>query len=820
MRPAALASAAAVGLLRMLALLAVALAVPRTLVAEAPVTVHAGIYLHDITNFDLKNGHFDVDADLWARWYGAFDIDQLRVANASEVELLLLGREQDGPWQTIRWRMHGTLRGAFPVDAFPFDVQTLAVVLELPESAGLLVPDLADSGVVARFSLSDWESDGRLHPRPHLDRYPSDLGHLRFEGREASLRRLDFEVTLSRPLRPTVTKLFLPLFIVALVVCCSLLVGAESLQPRLTMCLSGLVACFAFQFSVSNILPDVAYLTMADILFITVYSICVTCVLAAVAGYKLLQAKREPAARTLNRVLRVVVPGAAALVVWGAVPDIPPPVIDPPDPLPDWYRPASARDTLRMGTVGSPALMDTPVGIASRWPIVHRDPDAGVQGVLVERVPGPDNDAITFLPGGGMEVTWRLREGARWSDGTPVTPADLRLRLEASPDPALLEMTSPDDRTLVLRWRERLARALVAPEVWPAHAMRPVLQTQGYEAARRWMRSHPLPGIAPYRLVGGADLAPGASLTLEPNPHFPGAPPSIPRVNLQSYPTLDALVHAFVAGEVDATPPLAFTADHLARAQEARPGSVHVLPSADLLVLQVDLSDPRLQEQAVRAALLQAIPRQELARAWYGQGGRPAGGMLPDEDGTLVDRWPLDPEAARSLLAGQPWIDRPLELRVDAALDPAIVAGLVEAMEQVGLHITVLPVDDARDLWRAAAGPGLLLRRIHSERSLPLRHWWGLPRMQGRFAPDARNVCYTDAIHALVERSEHTLFVERERQLQNRVADALVECLPVLPLVWADERMLITPALRGWQRPADMAFGEGMEHWFFAADGG
>ena len=31
----------------------------------------------------------------------------------------------------------------------------------------------------------------------------------------------------------------------------------------------------------------------------------------------------------------------------------------------------------------------------------------------------------------GLRVTWRLREDARWGDGTPVTTADLRFAYEA-----------------------------------------------------------------------------------------------------------------------------------------------------------------------------------------------------------------------------------------------------------------------------------------------------------------------------------------------------------------------------------------------------
>ena len=41
-----------------------------TLNAEPPPRVYAGVYLHDVTKFDQKDGTFDVDIEVWAKWRG------------------------------------------------------------------------------------------------------------------------------------------------------------------------------------------------------------------------------------------------------------------------------------------------------------------------------------------------------------------------------------------------------------------------------------------------------------------------------------------------------------------------------------------------------------------------------------------------------------------------------------------------------------------------------------------------------------------------------------------------------------------------------
>src|SRR5947199_7569871 len=51
--------------------------------------------------------------------------------------------------------------------------------------------------------------------------------------------------------------------------------------------------------------------------------------------------------------------------------------------------------------------------------------DRSLQAQLAEAVPTIANGGWTLLPDGRMETTWRIRAGARWHDGTPLTSDDL-----------------------------------------------------------------------------------------------------------------------------------------------------------------------------------------------------------------------------------------------------------------------------------------------------------------------------------------------------------------------------------------------------------
>src|SRR5882762_7105395 len=53
-------------------------------------------------------------------------------------------------------------------------------------------------------------------------------------------------------------------------------------------------------------------------------------------------------------------------------------------------------------------------------------PDGSPRGVLALEVPTVANGSVRLTPDGAMTVRWTLRPDLRWSDGTPLTSADIR----------------------------------------------------------------------------------------------------------------------------------------------------------------------------------------------------------------------------------------------------------------------------------------------------------------------------------------------------------------------------------------------------------
>src|SRR5439155_26739855 len=82
---------------------------------------------------------------------------------------------------------------------------------------------------------------------------------------------------------------------------------------------------------------------------------------------------------------------------------------------------------------------------------------------FAEALPSLENGLWQVFPYGRMETTWRVRPGASWHDGTPLTSADLLFTAAVSQDKdtpifahgayKLIEaVEAPDPRTVTVRW--------------------------------------------------------------------------------------------------------------------------------------------------------------------------------------------------------------------------------------------------------------------------------------------------------------------------------------------------------------------------------
>ena len=155
----------------------------------------------------------------------------------------------------------------------------------------------------------------------------------------------------------------------------------------------------------------------------------------------------------------------------------------------------------------------------------------------------------------GRTLTFHLRPGVRFHDGTPLTSADVLYTYERLIDPKskavgrldgflpVERVTTPDPATVVVTYREPYAPALRAWEIpiLPAHRYRGA----DFETAPE--NRSPI-GAGPFRFVA---WEPGRRIVLRANDDYWGGRPALDEFVFQYQPSLDTALLALLSGEVD-----------------------------------------------------------------------------------------------------------------------------------------------------------------------------------------------------------------------------------------------------------------------------
>ncbi|MHB8146707.1 MAG: ABC transporter substrate-binding protein [Vulcanimicrobiaceae bacterium] len=275
---------------------------------------------------------------------------------------------------------------------------------------------------------------------------------------------------------------------------------------------------------------------------------------------------------------------------------------------------------------------------------------------------------------GGTRYLMHLRHGVRWSDGMPLTAADVVFTMRLGTNPGLLHGVSADftlmrsvraigRHTVEVRLTRPsppfLVNALGETKPLPKHLLDRYPPDSQREAefinTDTAFSQHPVVS-GPWRIVRNV---PEAYLILAPNPSYWGPKPHIQEMVFRVYPEQDSLYAAVAAGEVDVTdiPP------NLWRVRGRLRGNHRFISwpwnvTFSLLPNYRDPSISWIRDRRIKQAMMYAIDRDFIvAHIMSGQAdvlNGPVPTFSPYYD-PAVQRYPYDPQKARALLAAAGW---------------------------------------------------------------------------------------------------------------------------------------------------------------------
>lgn len=310
----------------------------------------------------------------------------------------------------------------------------------------------------------------------------------------------------------------------------------------------------------------------------------------------------------------------------------------------------------------------------------------------------------------GLRYTFRLREGIRFHDGTPLNAETARFSFDRQMDaghpahfeeasfqywenlfPVVERLETVDPMTLRFHLSEPRAGLLAAFATFPAWLISPgAFAEMGQEMVR-----HPV-GTGPYRFV---NWRPNEAILFAANEdYWREEQPGFERMVLRSIPLNAARLSELKSGSLhglDGIQPSELSdlrADPRFNIQHAAGMNVGYLAFSQLA--------ERMREAALRRAVALAIDRENLVELALNGYGRVAAYPVPQEFAGIPEgAGPIqyDPAAARALVEAHPeWTEAPLRLATFGQPrmyfpDPQRVASLVRSdLEAVGLEVEIV----------------------------------------------------------------------------------------------------------------------------------
>ncbi|KPP85648.1 MAG: peptide/nickel transport system substrate-binding protein [Rhodobacteraceae bacterium HLUCCO07] len=345
-----------------------------------------------------------------------------------------------------------------------------------------------------------------------------------------------------------------------------------------------------------------------------------------------------------------------------------------------WQAPSILNPYLSGGTkdIESSSLVIEPLG--------RYDEDGNLVPYLAAEIPTVENGGVSEDL---KTITWKLKDGLLWSDGSPVTSSDVAFTAEYCMHPeggcaqrakfdGVESIETPDDLTVVVNF----SKAKPNPYGPFMGGQSPIIQKAQFENCLGAKASecteanfNPI-GTGPFAVD---DFKPNDVIEMSANPNYRDPDkPAFATLTLKGGGDATGAGRAVLeTGEFDYAWNLQLAPDVLEKMAEGGKGKTVAAFGTLVERIEMNLTDPDpdlpsdiratreaphpfLSELEVRKALSMAIDRELLTEIGYGQAGRPTCNLVPAPEmfaSDNIDCLTQDIEGAKALLEEAGWTD-------------------------------------------------------------------------------------------------------------------------------------------------------------------
>jgi hypothetical protein len=273
---------------------------------SVPQPVRVGLYVTSISDIDFANGSFAISAYAWFVHHSAEyePTSQIAVgARESSVETIRRSSLPDGGFYD--WvRLKATVDQDFTYDRFPFDQQSLRLVIEAEDPVTLvqLMPDEVDTRIAETVALTGWDVLGWRLTGGSAS-YDTDFGYPGEEVRTYS--RLVLTIDVARQRSGLILEKFLGFTMAFLLSLLIYLIPADQFGVRVGLAGGAIFAAVGNRYSLDALLGSDSQVGLVDQLTLLVFASIYTALVVSLITYRLRERQDPEAADRVDRLVGI-----------------------------------------------------------------------------------------------------------------------------------------------------------------------------------------------------------------------------------------------------------------------------------------------------------------------------------------------------------------------------------------------------------------------------------------------------------------------------------------------------------------------------------
>lgn len=297
-------------------------------------------------------------------------------------------------------------------------------------------------------------------------------------------------------------------------------------------------------------------------------------------------------------------------------------------------------------------------------------PDSHYEPQLAEALPSVENGLWKVLASGSMETTWKIRQGASWHDGTPITGADYVFTSLLAQDREMPwlpdkeyryidKLEAPDAQSVKVTWKSTYIRAdqFTFNPLYPKHLLEePYLKSDKANISNLPFWSTEYIGSGPFKVK---EFVQDDRITFVAFDKWVFGRPKIDELEVKFIPDDNALSANLLAGAIQFTLGPGLSIEQGIQLRDRWPeGAMIVSPSGDIKanVQFLNPDPPILANPSFRKALYMAIDRQALVDELIFGLTKPVDSAISSADPEYAQvqaqivRYPYDPRQSAQMI--------------------------------------------------------------------------------------------------------------------------------------------------------------------------